>query len=91
MPAVIVNHDSKKERLSDQKFTPAKSFKWTASLRNTFKELVNLQLQNFRIDVDAQRRADEAELKCSVEEYVKRFLKGLVPLWPTGGLVVCER
>ena len=84
MPDVIANHVSKANRLSDRTIGPVKSFNWTVSLKQTYKELVGMHLQNIRFDVDVHYDSDEKEMKAKVEEYLKKFIKTLVGIWPAG-------
>ena len=84
MPDVIANHNAKAKRMSGRQIATVKTFNWTMSLKQCFKDLVNMYLQNFRLDVDVRSDADEKELKASVEAYLKQFFKSVVRNWPAG-------
>ena len=88
MPDVIANHKSKTQRLSDRKTAPVQSFKWSISTKQTFKQLVDMHLQNMRFDVDVRFDADEKEMKTKVETYLAKLIKTLVSVWPAGKTAV---
>ena len=91
MPDVIANHKSKTQRLSIRNVAPVQSFKWSISTKQTFKQLVDMHLQNMRFDIDVRFDADEKEMKAKVESYLAKLIKTLVSVWPAGMLTTTLR